>query len=179
MYKDLETKTFVFYPEFSGMKDRIANIIILGVIGVLLISMPEMFGFSKMLGNIFLELLGGIFLLFSLAIFVISSLYINNVKYILTTKRLTIELGSVTKKISNLELCKIIDMEITQNTIQLIFGGCTLTLNTDDLSDPRIDIIGLNIEHARQVYELIRYFVDQSVKDKIILKAHEIDNQNL
>ena len=171
---ELDRKTFVFYPEFSGMKQWASLIVICLVLGLFLLLFND---FLHLTNNQFVETVltsvGIVSIIISILLFVMIKLYIKNFKYVLTSKRLSVESGIISKKLSNLELWRVIDIELTQSPIQLFFGGCTIRLDTDDLSDPILYIRGLNNKYGRQVFDLINYLVDKATKDRLIIKSKE------
>jgi hypothetical protein len=74
------------------------------------------------------------------------------------------ERGFAAKTISTLDLENVIDLELKQSASQRIFGGCSITLYNNDVTDPVIIIKGLNIQRGKNVFKLLNYFVDLNKK---------------
>ena len=80
-----------------------------------------------------------------------------SVRYRLTNYRLFVERGLLRRKISELELVRVDDIEVTQGLLERIFNVGTIILLTSDSSDPRLDLCG--IADPIQVKEQIRAHV--------------------
>ena len=175
----LENKTFIFYPEFNGMGQWVCLIVLSLIIGLCCLLVNEFFHITKnqLLTGIIVSI-GIVLIIVGIITFIVVKLYIKNFKYVLNGKRLAVESGIISRKMSNLELWRVIDIELTQSTIQLLFGGCTIRLDTDDLSDPVLYIKGLNNKYGRQVFDLINYLVDKATKSRLIIKSKE-NNGNI
>ena len=98
-------------------------------------------------------------------------LTISSNKYILTDQRLTVEKGILSKKISNLELWRIVDIEMKQSAGELATGGCTIVLTTQDLSDPTLYIKGLNIAHGREIYKALTEHIANATKNSGVMRT--------
>lgn len=156
---DLLNKTFIFYPEFKGYKQKIFIILFLIILGISLYYLPEIINFKQLSNNIlFTKIIGIICIILSCLLYIINRLVISTTKYSLTNKTLIKENGVLSKKVSTLEIKSILDIEIKQNIIENIFRGATIILHTDDITDPLFKIKGLEINYSRQVFELINYF---------------------
>ena len=176
----LENKTFIFYPEFNGMRQWVCLIVLSLIVGLCCLLVNEFFKITEnqFLSNIIISI-GIVLVIIGIITFIIVKLYIKNFKYVLNGKRLSVESGIISKKMSNLELWRVIDIELTQSPIQLLFGGCTIRLDTDDLSDPVLYIKGLNNNYGRQVFDLINYLVDKATKSRLIIKSKESNSDIL
>jgi membrane protein YdbS with pleckstrin-like domain len=75
-------------------------------------------------------------------------------RYRLTTHRFFKETGFISRKLAELELIRIDDVQVTQNLIQRLFNVGRVTLITTDATDPRLEIDG--IENPVEVKENIR-----------------------
>ncbi len=168
-----EDKTIVFSPEMAGLKgDFMSSIftIILGIIAYFI--GPRIIIGKVQIPNIKLICSGvaafisflGIIRYFKLKFFVKCT------KYTLNSQRLVIETGFLSKKISNLELWRIVDTELKQSMSEMSTGGCTVVLTTQDLSDPILNIKGLGIKKGKEIYEKINEYVAEAMKNSGITK---------
>jgi uncharacterized membrane protein YdbT with pleckstrin-like domain len=165
--EELKNKTFVFYPEFSGMSGSVVAILFLMLAGAFFIFLPEFMAAGQQRSftdNILLYALGMISFLMAFVVFFGRKVTIESVKYFLTENKLVVERGFATKTISTLDLENVIDLELRQSAPERTFGGCTLTLYNNDVTDPVIIIKGLSIYHGRNVFKLLNYFVDLNKK---------------
>jgi hypothetical protein len=176
MDSKLKKKTFVFYPEFSGMVGSTTLMSALLIVGACLVFTQEIFGNPKsglLVSDIIMYVLGGLCFIAALFVYVFKRLYINSTKYFLTETKLVIESGVVKKKVSELALSNIIDLELEQSIIQNFFNGCTLIIYSTDATDPVLEISDLNIVNAKNIFKLLGYFVELN-KPEIV----PVDNEN-
>ena len=80
-----------------------------------------------------------------------------SVRYRLTTHRFFKETGILSRKIAELELIRVDDIQAQQNLLQRIFNVGTVLIISTDATDPRLEIKG--IEHPIEVKEQIRTHV--------------------
>jgi hypothetical protein len=74
--------------------------------------------------------------------------------YVLTTDRLKIVKGLLSRDIENYELIRIQDIDISQGVSERIFGVGDITLRGQDASSPTVVL--RNISNPEEVYETIR-----------------------
>jgi hypothetical protein len=77
----------------------------------------------------------------------------------LTENKLIVESGFTTKTISNLDLKRVIDLELKQNIIQNFFDDCILIIYSSDITDPVLKIKGLSLSHGKNIFKLLTFFV--------------------
>ena len=70
----------------------------------------------------------------------------------------------MSRKVSNLELWRVVDIELKQSAIEYATGGCTIVLTTQDLSDPMLYIKGLSINAGKSVYDTLTNYVALATK---------------
>ncbi len=76
------------------------------------------------------------------------------VRYRLTTYRFFRETGIIARKIAELELIRVDDVQVSQNLFQRLVNVGTVTIISTDATDPRMDVRG--IENPIEVKEQIR-----------------------
>jgi len=74
--------------------------------------------------------------------------------YILTTERIKIVKGLLSRDIENYELIRIQDIDISQGVSERIFGVGDITLRGQDASKPTIVL--RNVSKPEEIYELLR-----------------------
>jgi uncharacterized membrane protein YdbT with pleckstrin-like domain len=181
---ELKGKTFIFYPEFSGMNASIATVFVLILVGASMIFLPEvliMFDKKIQLNNMILYTVGGICLLLSAIIYSVVKVAVNSAKYFLTETKLMVESGFTTKTFSDLNLKKVIDLELKQTAMQNFFGGCTIIIYSNDITDPVMKIRGLDVTHGKNVFKLLSYFVGLQSPEVIkkVEERAELQDENL
>lgn len=172
----LKEEPIIFKPEMEGLKGEFLASIIIIIIGVILGIITYFFAPQFLMEILlkeekipkynsyysfiiaFLPLLGGISEIINL------KLTVKYTKYTLNSQRLVIEKGFISKKISNLELWRVIDTELKQNFLDNITGCCQIILATKDFSDDIIYLKGLEIKKGRELYETINDYVSQAMK---------------
>jgi uncharacterized membrane protein YdbT with pleckstrin-like domain len=86
-------------------------------------------------------------------------LVLNNTRYELTTERLRVRRGVLSKELEELELYRVRDYRLEQPFILRLFSLGNITINTTDVSQPIVILHGVrNSEHVR---EQIRNHVEQ------------------
>jgi uncharacterized membrane protein YdbT with pleckstrin-like domain len=181
---ELNGKTFIFYPELGGMNASITAVFILILIGASMVFLPEvsiMFDKKIQLNSMVLYTAGGTCLLLSAIIYSVAKVASSSAKYFLTETKLVVESGFATKTISNLDLKKVTDLELKQTAIQNFFGGCTIIIYSNDITDPVMKIKGLYVTHGKNVFKLLGYFTGlQSPEvNKKIEERVELQDTNL
>lgn len=76
------------------------------------------------------------------------------VRYRLTTHRFFKEVGLLHRKVNELELVRVDDVSVSQNLLQRIFDVGRVTVFSNDATDPRLEIEG--VEHPIELKEMIR-----------------------
>ena len=112
---------------------------------------------------------GGAVLLPGIALLVTALVRRLSVRYRLTTHRLFKEVGIISRRISEIELLRVDDLSVSQNLVQRIFDVGVVSLQTNDASDPRMDITG--IRHPVDVKEQIRTNVQKRRSRSINLET--------
>lgn len=160
-----ETKTVVFRPELSGFKGKVMNSIFFIIIGIVIYYAPKPIELASYIkdSRIYLAI-SALFCFVGIVSFLKLKIYIKSNKYVLTSQRLSVEQGFMSKKISNLELWRIVDIELKQSALEFSTGGCTIVLTTQDLSDPMIYIKGLNISNGKKIYETLTNYIALATK---------------
>jgi hypothetical protein len=74
--------------------------------------------------------------------------------YIITSERLKIVRGLVSRRVENYELIRIQDIDFKQGMSERVFGIGDLSIRGHDSSDPKIEL--RNIHDPEKVYEIIR-----------------------
>ena len=153
-------KIVKFKPEYSGFKGEIIQIIFIFLLSIFVYFAPKPIELSAYIKDprVYL-IISGILCFIAIIKYLKLKIYISTHKYILTQHRLTCESGFMSRKISNLELWRVIDIELKQSAIEFTTGGCSIVLTTQDLSDPILYIKGLNINTGKQVYNVLTEYV--------------------
>lgn len=162
----------VFRPEYSGMKNQIMASLFFIIIAAVINFAPKPIEFAMYIKDPKIYTYVAIFFVFlGIIKFFKVKLTISSNKYILTEQRLTVERGILSKKVSNLELWRIVDIEMKQSASELTTGGCTIVLTTQDLSDPTLYIKGLNINHGREIYKTLTEHVANATKNSGVMRT--------
>lgn len=160
-----EIKTITFKPEYSGFKGQLMSSIFLILLGVVVYYVPKPIELAMYIRDPRIYLFVSAFLGFIGVIkFLKLKIYISSHGYILNQQRLTCESGFLSKKVSNLELWRVVDIELKQSAVEYTTGGCTIVLTTQDLSDPMLYIKGLNITNGKKVYNALTDYVALATK---------------
>lgn len=175
-----EQKTYTFCPEFAGMKDKFMPAFGLMFIGILLNFLPKFVDLTKisyskyslsMIEQKYFLIAGLVMAFIGFVKFLKLKIYCKTTKYTLTPQRLTIERGFFSKTISNLELWRISDIQMKQTFKQTSFGSCTLQLITSDISDPIINIDGLQKSKGKVIYQILGDYVNTALRTSGIMKT--------
>ena len=153
-------KIVKFKPEYSGFKGEIIQIIFIFLLSIFVYFAPKPIELSAYIKDprVYL-IISGILCFIAIIKYLKLKIYISTHNYVLTQQRLTCESGFMSRKISNLELWRVIDIELKQSAIEFTTGGCSIVLTTQDLSDPILYIKGLNINTGKQVYNVLTEYV--------------------
>lgn len=153
-------KIVKFKPEYSGFKGEIMQIIFIFLLSIFVYFAPKPIELSAYIKDPRVYLIvSGILCFIAIIKYLKLKIYISTHNYVLTQQRLTCESGFMSRKISNLELWRVIDIELKQSAIEFTTGGCSIVLTTQDLSDPILYIKGLNINTGKQVYNVLTEYV--------------------
>ena len=153
-------KIVKFKPEYSGFKGEIIQIIFIFLLSIFVYFAPKPIELSVYIKDPRVYLIvSGILCFIAIIKYLKLKIYISTHRYVLTQQRLTCESGFMSRKISNLELWRVIDIELKQSAIEFTTGGCSIVLTTQDLSDPILYIKGLNINTGKQVYNVLTEYV--------------------
>jgi uncharacterized membrane protein YdbT with pleckstrin-like domain len=170
---DSKNDVLKFGPELSGLKGEFVSsifIILLGCFVCFFAPKPaELFKYTSKVNETYLGI-SLILWLFGVIKFLKLKIMIKTTKYTLTKQRLTLERGFLSKKISNLELWRVVDTELKQSASEVTTGGCTVVLTTQDLSDPVLYIRGLSIKNGKKIYNVINEHVANAVKNSGVTK---------
>lgn len=154
------TKIVKFKPEYSGFRGEIIQIIFIFLLSLFVYFVPKPIELSQYIKDSRIYfIVSGILCFIAFIKYLKLKIYISTHKYVLTQQRLTCESGFLSRKVSNLELWRVIDIELKQSAIEYTTGGCTIVLTTQDLSDPMLYIKGLNIDTGKQVYNILTEYV--------------------
>jgi uncharacterized membrane protein YdbT with pleckstrin-like domain len=85
-------------------------------------------------------------------------------KFTLSTQRLRIETGILSKQFDDLEIYRVKDITLTQPFIQRIVGLGTVQLTTSDVSHPQITLAA--IPDPQEVRDLIRDTVEKMRRER-------------
>lgn len=153
-------KIVKFKPEYSGFKGEIMQIIFIFLLSIFVYFAPKPIELSAYIKDPRVYLIvSGILCFIAIIKYLKLKIYISTHNYVLTQQRLTCESGFMSRKISNLELWRVIDIELKQSAIEFTTGGCSIVLTTQDLSDPILYIKGLNINTGKQIYNVLTEYV--------------------
>lgn len=86
-------------------------------------------------------------------------------KYKVTSEKIQIEKGIISKKINNLELWRINDIQYKQGIVQRIFSEATLVLVTQDVSSPILTFSGLGAKMTRELFDKLQPAIAQARKE--------------
>lgn len=168
-------ESITFKPAYSGLKAELISSLFLIVIGILIYFLPKPIEITRYVRkftdkNTIYLVLSTLFCLFGIFKFLKLKIYINSHTYILNKQRLTCKTGFLSKKVSNLELWRVLDVELKQSFTEYSTGGCTIVLTTQDLSDPILNIKGLNIKDGKSIYDVIANYVAYATKNSGITR---------
>jgi membrane protein YdbS with pleckstrin-like domain len=79
---------------------------------------------------------------------------VKSCSYRLTTQRLFVRRGWLAKQVNELELYRVKDVVVDQRVLQRLLGYGTITVQADDDTTPRVDLVG--ISRPTRVKEVIR-----------------------
>lgn len=108
----------------------------------------------------------GIVLSFMAWVRYISVIYI---KYTLTVETLTVRTGIISRQFNNLELYRVKDYIVTQSVSERLFGLMTVTLITNDISNPTVKLQGILVSN---ITETIRDLVQKARNNNRILEIN-------
>lgn len=108
----------------------------------------------------------GIVLSFMAWVRYISVIYI---KYTLTLETLTVRTGIISRQFNNLELYRVKDYIVTQSVSERLFGLMTVTLITNDISNPTVKLQGVLVSN---ITETIRDLVQKARNNNRILEIN-------
>jgi hypothetical protein len=84
-----------------------------------------------------------------------------NTHYLVTSQRIVIEIGVLSKQIETIEIYQIDDMQLEKPLGQRLMGTGNILLLTRDLSAPKIFLERLPLD-VRELYEQMRPFIQQA-----------------
>lgn len=108
----------------------------------------------------------GIVLSFMAWVRYISVIYI---KYTLTIETLTVRTGIISRQFNNLELYRVKDYIVTQSVSERLFGLMTVTLITNDITNPTVKLQGILVSN---ITETIRDLVQKARNNNRILEIN-------
>lgn len=108
----------------------------------------------------------GIVLSFMAWVRYISVIYI---KYTLTVETLTVRTGIISRQFNNLELYRVKDYIVTQSVSERLFGLMTVTLITNDITNPTVKLQGILVSN---ITETIRDLVQKARNNNRILEIN-------
>jgi uncharacterized membrane protein YdbT with pleckstrin-like domain len=85
----------------------------------------------------------------------------NNVKYLITSQRVVVESGILSKNIETLELYLVNDIELEKPFGQRLMGTGNLTLIGQDQTNPTLRLVRLPLD-VRKLYEELRQDIEKS-----------------
>ena len=127
---------------------------------------------GMLLKNKYISLLAALFVLYLILALFYHYVKLNATKWIIGVETIRREKGLLSKKIDYIELYRIIDYREEQNLLQRLLKIKTLIIFSDDPSDPRMDIDGIDIE--KPIVKILRNNVEQCKKKKHV---YEITNR--
>lgn len=99
-------------------------------------------------------------------------LYINTLKYIISSEQLIIEHGVFRRKNDYIELYRVVDYEVNRSLTEQLFGLKTVSIYSGDRTSPRLDILG--VKENLDVVSIIRERVEWNRQIKHI---YEVTNR--
>ncbi|WP_313262345.1 PH domain-containing protein [Sphingobacterium sp.] len=108
----------------------------------------------------------GIVLSFMAWVRYISVIYI---KYTLTVETLTVRTGIISRQFNNLELYRVKDYIVTQSVSERLFGLMTVTLITNDITNPTVKLQGILVSN---ITKTIRDLVQKARNNNRILEIN-------
>jgi len=94
------------------------------------------------------------------------------IEYELTTQRLKVSHGVLTRRTDELELYRVKDTSFSQSFFQRVFGLASILLTTSDVSTPTVTIYSIAAPQAKQLREQIRTFTEE-LRDR--KRVREVD----
>jgi len=85
----------------------------------------------------------------------------NSIKYLVTSQRVVVESGILSKHIETLELYLINDIELEKPFVQRLMGTGNLTLIGQDQTKPTLRLVRLPLD-VRKLYEQLRLDIEKS-----------------
>ena len=164
--------SITFRPEYSGMKSGLMSSLFLIILGIVIYYMDKPMQWSLYIKDPRIYSWAAIFFVaVGVLKFLKIKITIASNRYVLTPQRLTAESGFLAKKVSNLELWRIVDIELKQSASEAATGGCKIVLTTQDLSDPMLYIKGLNIKHGREIYNILTEYIANNTKNSGVMRT--------
>lgn len=99
-------------------------------------------------------------------------LYLNKLRYIITSEQLIIQHGVLTRTSDYIELYRVVDFSENRDILEQLFGLKTVWIFSGDRSNPKLDIYG--VKERLDVVRIIRERVEYNKKRKGI---YEITNR--
>jgi membrane protein YdbS with pleckstrin-like domain len=90
-------------------------------------------------------------------------------KYKITSVRIQLEKGLITRQINNLEMWRINDIQFQQGMLQRLFSEASLVLITQDKINPIFTISGLGLTATRELFDKLQPAISQARKDQKIV----------
>jgi uncharacterized membrane protein YdbT with pleckstrin-like domain len=131
-------------------------------------------GRPSQITNIKTFILCGLFCWLVIPVFVAAWrwLVIQCIGYELTTQRLKVSHGVLSRRIDELELYRVKDTSFSQSFFQRIFGLASILMTTSDLSSPSVTIYSIAAPQAKQLREHIRTLTEE-LRDR--KRVREVD----
>lgn len=109
---------------------------------------------------------------FTSLLLVYRCLYLNTLKYIISSEQLIIEHGIFRRRSDYIELYRVIDYGVNRSLAEQLFGLKTVSIYSGDRTSPRLDILG--VKENLDVVSIIRERVEWNRQIKHI---YEVTNR--
>ncbi len=93
-------------------------------------------------------------------------------QYVVTTERLHLTEGILSRTTEELELYRVKDTAFSQSVFERIFGLGTIKLTTSDASHPEVTLQSIPLDEAKSVREQIRHITEELRQKK---RVREVD----
>ncbi len=104
----------------------------------------------------------GIGLIITIPMFIKIWLEVKTTYYKISSKRIQIEKGLLSTTINSLELWRIKDLKYQRNLFEKLTDGCTLSLMTQDVSTPDLNLKGFTANEGRTLFDKLQNAVSNA-----------------
>src|SRR5262249_9188827 len=103
-------------------------------------------------------------LIFALPALLLLYLRTQTTSYRITTDRIQVESGIISKTINTLELWRVNDLQFRQSVFQRLFGGCAIWISSQDQTNPTLLLTGLAAGVGREIFDKLQESISASRK---------------